>query len=86
MQVLAVAVLVFSSFVYAAWILCPKGPRSRLAAVLLKWPLPPALQKPLLTASRRGGGCGCDGCDKPATQSAKPVTLVRGNYAGKIPR
>ena len=62
-QNLVVAFLVGGCFVYALWTLAPKAPRSRLATVLLKWPLPARLQKPLVAAARQQGGCGsCGAC------------------------
>jgi hypothetical protein len=97
-QNLVVALVVCGCFVYVLWTLVPKAPRSRLAAALLKWPLPAWLRKPLTAAARQQGGCGCDGCDrsstakKPAAAGStgqerkpefQPVTFVRGNYAKK---
>ena len=63
-QKIIVAVLVMACFGYALWTLGPKAPRSRLAAVLMKLPLPMLLQRPLAAAARQqGGGCGsCGGC------------------------
>ena len=96
-----VALLVMGCFVYALWTLAPKAPRGRLAAALLKLPLPLVLQGPLNLAVRRQGGCACDGCDgsvsvkakagqTKATQQVpagyKPVNLVRGSYSRKLPR
>lgn len=78
MQTLVVTVLVSACFVYAAWTLAPKAPRSRLARWLLKWPVPALLHKPLNAAARLQGGCGCDGCDHPAKAAGpKPVTFMR---------
>ena len=101
LQNTVVALLVVGCFVYALWTLGPKSPRSRLAAALLKLPLPWMLQGPLKAAALRQGGCACDGCDgsvsakakagqTKATQQApagyKPVNLVRGSYSRKLPR
>ena len=100
-QNIIVALLVVGCFVYALWTLAPKAPRSRLATFLLKLPLPMMLQKPLMAAVQKQGGCGCDGCDRstfakdPATQvlaasdgnpAFQPLTFVRSNYAKKPTR
>lgn len=77
MQNLIVAVLVAACFVYTAWTLAPKAPRSRVARALLKLPLPAVLQTPLNAAARLQGGCGCSGCDRPASDAAKPLVFVR---------
>ena len=59
-----VALLVVGCFVYALWTMGPKAPRTRLAAALLKLPLPSVLQKTLKAATRQQGACGgCGGCD-----------------------
>ena len=47
LQNFILAVLVGCCFVYALWTLAPKAPRGRLAAALLKLPLPLLLQGPL---------------------------------------
>ena len=78
MQNLVVAVLVGASFIYALWTLAPKLPRRWVAKSLLKLPLPAVLKNPLTAAARLQGGCGCDGCDRPAaTDQPKPVTFMR---------
>jgi hypothetical protein len=77
MQNLVVTALVVVCFVYALWTLAPKVPRRWMAQSLLKLPLPVPLQKPLLAAARLQGGCGCDGCDGPASDQPKPLTFVR---------
>jgi hypothetical protein len=69
-QNIVVALLVAACFVYALWTLAPKAPRSRLAILLLRLPLPTFMQKPISAAARQQGGCGCDGCDR--TTTAKP--------------
>jgi hypothetical protein len=100
-QNFVVALLVGCCFVYALWNMAPKASRSRLAVALLKLPVPHWLRKPLLAASRQQGGCGgCGGCGGPVNAKAsadasgvaksgagcqKPLTFVRGNYAGKTP-
>jgi hypothetical protein len=75
-QNFVVALLVGGCFVYALWTMGPKAPRSRLAAALLKWPLPMLLQIPLAaaaTAARKAGGCGgCNGC-AGAAPAKKPL-------------
>ncbi len=100
-QHIVVVLIVGCCFVYALWTLAPKAPRSRLATVLLKLPLPSLLQNPLMAAARQQGACGCEGCDraavskKPASQAEsgrpqqsgyQPVTFVRGNFSQKTPR
>jgi hypothetical protein len=100
-QNLVVVLLVVGCFVYTLWTLAPKGPRSRLAIVLLKLPLPLLLQRPLSAAMRQQGGCGCEGCDRSvaakssATVAAaglqtkpefQPLTFVRGNFSKKTQR
>jgi hypothetical protein len=64
LQSFAVGFLVAGSAIYALWTLCPKAPRSRVAAKLLKLPHPLWLDKHLTQAAKRQGGCGCDGCDR----------------------
>jgi hypothetical protein len=71
-----VALLVGGCFVYALWTLAPKAPRSRLANWLLKLPLPVWMQKPLTSAARQKGSCGCDGCDGPVTAKGKPGPAI----------
>jgi hypothetical protein len=87
-----VALLVVGCFVYALWTLGPKAPRKRLAAALLKLPLPLVLQKPLTTAAQQQGGCGgCGGCagngvakksqPKSAAYAAQTTKEIRGDCA-----
>jgi hypothetical protein len=100
-QTFAAALIVACCLVYALWTLSPKALRRRLAAVLLKLPLPLLFQKPLQAAARQQGGCGCDGCDRSVSAKApsvpgcdpaqgasgfKPMAFVPGNYAKKTPR
>ncbi len=99
-QNLVVAMLVAGCFVYALWTLAPKAPRSRLAAALLKLPLPLLLQRPLTQALRQQGACGaCGGCERAANKPEKPgglaqaeralcqpVNFVRGNFSNRLPR
>lgn len=99
-QNMVVSLIVGCCFVYTLWTLAPKAPRSRVATVLLKLPLPLLLQKPLMAAARQQGGCGCDGCDrsavskKPPSQADRgwpqhseyqPVTFVRSKFSKKTP-
>ena len=73
LQNLLVAFLVVGCFVYALWTLGPKAGRKRLAAALLKLPLPPLLQRPLAAAQQQQGACGgCGGCGgKVVTKSSQ---------------
>jgi hypothetical protein len=75
-QTIVVALLVAGCFGYALWTLAPKKPRSRLAAALLKMPLPSVLHKPLTAAARQQGGCGCHGCDRVTAPRAVAVPLA----------
>jgi hypothetical protein len=98
-QKIIVVLLVMACFSYALWSLGPKAQRGRLAAALLKLPLPLVLQRPLTQATRQQGGCGsCGGCagstaaikshvQGPEGLAIKPefqpLTFVPGNYAKK---
>jgi hypothetical protein len=71
-QNLIVALLVLACFAYVLWTLGPKSPRGRLAAVLMKLPLPTVLQRPLVQAMRQQGGCGsCGGCSGGSSAAVK---------------
>jgi hypothetical protein len=82
-QNIVVVLLVAGCFVYTLWTLAPKAPRSRLAAALLKLPLPLPLllQGPLTAAVRQQGGCACDGCGRSAGAKVKPHQGLAGQQA-----
>ena len=78
-QNVVVALLVAGCCVYVLWTLGPKAPRKRLAAALLKLPLPLLLQKPLKAATQQQGACGsCGGCERSAGAQGKPGPLSAG--------
>lgn len=78
LQTVAVALIVPSCALYAAWKLAPSALRRRAALHLLGKPLPAPIAR-AVQRSVQAGGCGCDGCDaapaKPA--GAAPITLHR---------
>ncbi len=82
MQAVTVALIVAACALQAAWTLSPAGARARVAAALLKLPLPAALAMRLRkVASGAAAGCGgCDSCGsvKPdAANAVKPITIHR---------
>lgn len=65
LQMLVVALVVAGSLVYAAWSLMPQTLRRRLAAWLLRLPVPARWRAPLHKAAQAPGRCGaCRGCDR----------------------
>ncbi len=80
-QAVIVAILVVGCSLYAAWTLMPAAARRAAARVLLRMPLPRAVERRLqqqLAASPSGG---CDGCDagskKPAASDPQPIRIYR---------
>lgn len=69
MQNIVVALIVVACFAYAVQALMPAALRRALARWLVPWPFWPApLARRLQRAAREPVvGCGCDGCDRPAT-------------------
>lgn len=69
MQNIVVALIVVACFAYAAQALMPAALRRALARRLASWPFwPKLLARRLQRAAREpAAGCGCDGCDRPAT-------------------
>jgi hypothetical protein len=70
-QIVVVALLVVACTSYAAWTLMPGSLRRRIAALLLKLPLPHRLAISMRKHSVQASGCACDGCDRSATSAAK---------------
>ena len=73
-QSLSVALLVAGCAVYAAWTLMPAASRRRIAAALLKTPLPESLAGFMRRHATAASGCGCDGCDRASPEAATPAT------------
>ncbi|MFO6420558.1 DUF6587 family protein [Hylemonella sp. W303a] len=84
MQTVVVALIVIACSVYAAQALLPAALRRALARWLALWPRWPA---PLARRLQRAAnapqaGCGCDGCDRPATAAqrgaaSQPIHILR---------
>jgi hypothetical protein len=82
MQDFLVGLIVAGCAVYAAWTLMPASWRRTSAGRALGLPLPKALRARAERLTRSAPGCGCDGCDGPATPKknpgdAQPVRFMR---------
>jgi hypothetical protein len=77
LQTLVVALVVAGSFVYAAWSLMPQALRRRLAARLLRLPVPARWLAPLQRVAQATGGCDCSGCDRAPGQGGRVPSPTR---------
>jgi hypothetical protein len=71
-----VVLLVAGSFVYALWRLMPQAFRRKLAASLLRWPLPQGLRNHFQKAALNSGACACSACDAPAPKAAPSAQVM----------
>ncbi|MEK8048346.1 hypothetical protein [Ideonella margarita] len=73
MQALLTAAIVLACACYATWALMPVSWRRRVANRALSVPQLAGMGW-LQRAARRGGACGCDGCDGPPAGASKSST------------
>ena len=81
MQTLIVALLVVGCSAYVVWSLMAAAARRSTAALLLRLPLPGAVERRLRKATQASSGCACSGCDhaekKSPPAATQPITVHR---------